>query len=210
MQMREWRPAECLCLILSISGAWIRAQVAEPILTKSAAPLEAGAGAIKLDYAGGLGPSGEATQAFPEATVEEGILNGLELLRRFPLIRLTLPNGSTILGSGQFAIGARRLLAGGAARVYAISSPGVVEAPTGNTRVVGDATQVMPTIQADSRLLRNLAAHANLTCDRSVGRSLSKAPFLEYRRPWFGARARGLLPSLSLSGVRMPSECEPK
>jgi hypothetical protein len=179
--MRECRPAECLCIILSINGACLRAQVAEPILTKSAAPLEAGAGAIKLEYAGGLGPSGGPTQAIPEATVEEGILSGLELLQRFPLIRLTLPSGSTILGGGQLAVGARRLLAGGAARAYAISLQGVVEAPTGNTRVVGDATQVMPTVLADYRLPGNLAAHANLTYDRSVGRGLSKASFLEYQ-----------------------------
>lgn len=37
------------------------------------------------------------------------ILKGLELLQRFPLIRLTLPTGSTILGGGQLPIGARRL-----------------------------------------------------------------------------------------------------
>ena len=86
---------------------WLRAHVSEPIVTKSAAPLEAGTGAIKLEYAGGLGPSGGATQAIPVATIEEGILSGLELLQRFPLFRLTLPSGSTILGGGQFAIGAR-------------------------------------------------------------------------------------------------------
>jgi hypothetical protein len=143
--------------------------------------LQAGAGAVKLEYAGGLGLSGGPTQAIPEATVEEGILNGLELLQRYPLIRLTVSNGSTILGGGQLAVGARRLLAGGAARAFAISLQGAVGAPTGNTRVVGDATQVMPTVLADYRLPGNLAAHANLAYDRSVGRSLSKASFLEYQ-----------------------------
>jgi hypothetical protein len=179
--MRQCRAAGYLCLILSINGASLRAQLAEPILTKSAAPLAPDAGAIKLEYAGGLGPSGGRTQAIPEATLEEGILHGLELLQRFPLIRLTAPNGSTILGGGQIAIGARRLLAGGADRAYAISFQGVVEAPTGNTRLVGDATQVMPTVLADFRLLRNLAAHANLTYDRSVGHTPSRASFLEYQ-----------------------------
>jgi hypothetical protein len=180
-KMSKWRPAGCLWLILGLTGTWLRAQVAEPILTKSAAPLEPGTGAIKLEYAGGLGSSGGSTQAIPEATLEEGILNGLELLQRFPLIRLTEPNGSTILGGGQFAIGARRLLAGGAARAYAISFQGVVEVPTGNTRLVGDATQAMPTLLADYRLLKNIVAHANLTYDRSVGRTHSKASFLEYQ-----------------------------
>jgi hypothetical protein len=111
--MRKWRPAECMCLILSINGAALRAQVAEPILTKSGTPSEPGTGAIKLEHAGGLGPSGGPTQAIQEATLEEGILNRLELLQRIPLIRLTVPNGSTILGGRQLPIGALRLLAGG-------------------------------------------------------------------------------------------------
>ncbi len=180
-KMGRWRTARYLYLLLTINGAWLRAQTAEPILTKSAVPFAPGAGAIKLEYAGGLGPSGGSTQAIPEATLEEGILNGLELLQRFPLIRLTTASGPTILGGGQLAIGARRLLAGGAARAYAISLQGVVEAPTGNTRLVGGATQVMPTVLADYRLLRNIAGHVNVTYDRSVGRSLSRASFLEYQ-----------------------------
>lgn len=179
-KMRRWRTEKCLYLLLTVNGAWLRAQTAEPILTKSAVPFAPGAGAIKLEYAGGLGPSGGSTQAIPEATLEEGILSGLELLQRFPLIRLTTASGPTILGGGQLAIGARRLLAGGAARAYAISLQGVVEAPTGNTRLVGDATQVMPTVLADYRL-RNIAGHVNVTYDRSVGRSLSRASFLEYQ-----------------------------
>jgi len=177
--MAKWQPAKCLCLLLSMNGAWLHAQIAEPILAKSAVTLDAHAGAIKLDYAGGLGRSGGATQVIPEATLEEGVLNGLELLQRFPLIRLSLPDGRTIFGGGQLAIGARRLLAGGPAK-YAISLQGLVEVPTGNTRVVGDATQVMPTVLADYRIRKELALYANLTYDRSVGRSLSRASFLEY------------------------------
>jgi hypothetical protein len=193
-KLRKYRAAECLCLIMSINGASLHAQVAEPILTKLAAPFAPGAGAIKLDYAGGLGASAGHTQAIPEATLEEGILNGLELIQRFPLIRLTAPNGSTILGGGQLAIGARRLLAGGADRAYAISFQGVFEAPTGNTRLVGDATQVMPTVLADFRLLRNLSASANLTYDRSVGRSVSRASFLEYQSALVWRRGAWLTP----------------
>lgn len=78
-KMRRWRTAKYLYLLLTINGAWLRAQTAEPILTKSAVPFAPDAGAIKLEYAGGLGPSGGSTQAIPEATLEEGILNGLEL-----------------------------------------------------------------------------------------------------------------------------------
>src|SRR5215469_15245715 len=123
--MQKWWAAKYLGLVLIINGASLRAQIAEPILTKSAAPFAPEAGAIKMDYAGGFGSSGGPSQAIPEATLEEGILNGLELLQRFPLIRLTLTNGSTILGGGQLAIGARRLLAGGAVRKYAISLQGI-------------------------------------------------------------------------------------
>ncbi len=68
----------------------IRAQVAEPILTKSAVPFGAGAGSVKLDYAGGIGQGGGASQIIPEGKVEMGVRDGLEVLARLPLLRVNL------------------------------------------------------------------------------------------------------------------------
>ena len=92
----------------------IGAQIAEPILTKSAIPFVLGAGSVKLDYAGGIGRSGGSSQVIPEGTLETGVLKGLEFLVRFPLLRVTsLLGGPTVVGGGQLAIGAQSLLAGG-------------------------------------------------------------------------------------------------
>src|ERR1700676_3582752 len=78
------------------------AQIAEPILTKSALPFALGAGAVKLEYAGGIGRSDDGSQVIPEATLETGVLKGLEFLVRFPLLRVTsLPGRATAVGGGQ-------------------------------------------------------------------------------------------------------------
>jgi hypothetical protein len=73
-----------------VAGFPIRAQVAEPILTKSAIPFSPGTGSIKLDYAGGIGQGGGNSQVIPEGTLKLGVRDGLEVLARFPLLRVNL------------------------------------------------------------------------------------------------------------------------
>ena len=168
-------------MALTIHGGWLRAQIAEPILTKSAIPFAPGAGGIKLEYAGGLGSTGGGSEVIPEGTLEEGVTGGVEALLRFPLLRVHLSPGATVIGGGQLAIGARALIGGGARRAFAVSLQAVIETPTGNTRLVGDATQLMPTVLADWRPVSKVVVHANLTYDRSVGHTLSRASFLEFQ-----------------------------
>jgi hypothetical protein len=121
------------------------AQVAEPILTKTAIPFAPGSGALKLDYAGGIGQSRGTSQVIPEGNLEAGVAPGLEVLIRFPLLRVqAIPEGPAVIGGGQLAIGARYLLAGSAERTNAISVQAIIEAPTGDSQLVGNATQVMP------------------------------------------------------------------
>src|SRR5690348_6028133 len=104
---------------LAIMCLPISAQIAEPILTKSAIPFVLGAGSVKLEYAGGIGRSGGGSQVIPEATLETGVLKGLEFLVRFPLLRVTsLSGGPAVVVGGQLAIGARYLLAGSSERSY--------------------------------------------------------------------------------------------
>ena len=190
-----------LAALAIILGAWaLDAQIAEPILTKSAVPFAPGAGGIKLDYAGGLGPSGGPTQIIPEATLEQGISNGLEFVLRFPLLRLSEANGSTIIGGGQLAFGARQLLVGAPSAPFAVSLQAILETPTGNTRIVGDAAQVMPTLLADWRPLRRVAAHTNVTFDRSFASRVSRASFLEYATAFAWDRSARWIPVLEFVG----------
>jgi hypothetical protein len=160
----------------------MRAQVVEPILTKSAIPFGPGAGAVKLDYAGGIGQGGGNSQVIPEGTLEVGLSEGLEVLAQFPLLRVNLqPQHDTIIGGGQFAMGARYLVAGGADRPYAVSVQAIVEAPTGDTRLVGNATQVMPAVLGIWRPMSQVVVYSNLTFDHSIGGTGPSAAFLEYK-----------------------------
>lgn len=175
------RPHRCVFPAVVLAGLPIYPQIAEPILTKTALPFIPGAGSVKADYAGGIGNGGGNSQIIPEGTLEVGIYQGLEGLARFPLIRVTLPlQDRVVIGGGQLAVGARYLLSGGAERSYAVSVQAVVEAPTGDTRIIGNATQVMPSVFVDWHLARKTVIYSNLTVDRWIGGGLPKAAFLEY------------------------------
>jgi hypothetical protein len=179
----------------------ISAQIAEPILTKSAIPFVLGAGSVKLDYAGAIGRSGGGSQVIPEATLETGVVSGLEFLARFPLLRVTsLSGGPTVVGGGQLAIGARYLLAGGAERRYAISVQTIVEAPTGDTRLVGNATQVMGGALVDWRPTSRIVAHSNIMFDGSVGGTAGKSAFLEYSNAVVWTATDHFLPVFEFAG----------
>lgn len=179
----------------------ITAQIAEPILTRSAIPFVPGAGSVKLEYAGGIEPSNGGSQVIPEATLEAGVVSGLEFLVRFPLLRVTsLSGGSTVVGGGQLAIGARYLLAGGAERRYALSVQTIVEAPTGDTRLVGNATQVMAGLLVDWRPTSRIITHSNIVFDHSVGGTTRQSAFLEYSNAVVWTTAGHFLPVFELAG----------
>jgi hypothetical protein len=170
-----------VCLVVAASVS-IHAQVAEPILTKSAIPFGAGAGSVKIDYAGGIGQAGGSSQVIAEGTLEMGLRDGLEVLARFPLLRVNMkPQHNTVIGGGQLALGARYLLTGGADRPYGVSIQAIVEVPTGDTRLVGNATQVMPTVLGYWRPLRQVFVYSSLGFDRSIGGAGPSAAFLEYQ-----------------------------
>lgn len=195
------RAAGYLYMAAAVAGFPIRAQVAEPILTKSAIPFVFGAGSVKLDYAGGIGRTGGSSQVIPESTLEAGVRDGLEVLVRFPLLRVNVqPRDATVVGGGQLAMGARYLLTGGADRTYAISVQAIVEAPTGDTRLVGNATQVMPAVFADWRPMSHVVIHSNLTFDRSIGGAGPSAADLEYSNAVVWRAMTHIAPAFELAG----------
>jgi hypothetical protein len=173
------RGSKYLCM--AVASFSLQAQLAEPILTKSAIPFGTGAGGVKFDYAGGIGPEGGSSQVIPEGTLEAGIRDGLEALARFPLLRVNLSAlHDTVIGGGQLALGARYLLAGGADRPYGLAIQGMVEAPTGDSRLVGNATQVMPTLLWYWRPIGQVFVYSNLTFDHSIGGTGPGVAILEY------------------------------
>lgn len=171
----------CLWIAMAMAGLPIRAQTAEPIQTNSAIPFEPGSAGVKLDFVTGIGRAGGASQVISEGTLQLGVFKGLEALVRFPILRVRLPSPDfAVIGGGHLATGARYLLAGGAGRAYAISSEVIVEAPTGNTRLVGNATEVTPGLLADWRPASPIAIHSNLRFDHSLGGTGARTAFLEY------------------------------
>jgi hypothetical protein len=188
-------------MCLAVASFSLQAQVAEPILTKSAIPFGTGAGSVKLDYAGGIGLGGDSSQVIPEGTLEAGIRDGLEMLARFPLLRVNLGAlHDTAIGGGQLAIGARYLLTGGADRRYGLAIQGVVEAPTGDSRLVGNATQAMPTLLWYWRPIGQVFVYSNLTFDRSIGGTGPGVAFLEYQTAITWRATSHLVPAFEYVG----------
>jgi hypothetical protein len=188
-------------MCLAVASFSLQAQVAEPILTKSAIPFGTGAGGVKLDYAGGIGPEGGSSQVIPEGTLEVGVRDGLEMLARFPLLRVNLGAlHDTVVGGGQLAMGARYLLTGGADRPYGLAVQGIVEAPTGDSRLVGNATQVMPTLLWYWRPIGQVFVYSNLTFDRSIGGTGPSVAFLEYQTAITWRATRHFVPAFEFVG----------
>jgi hypothetical protein len=117
----------------------------------------------------------------PEGVLEVGVLQGLEILVRFPLLRVRLQSpGSATIGGGHLATGARRLLASGSDGAYAISAEVIVEAPTGDTRLDGNATEVTPALLAYWHPVSQFAIYSNLRFEHSIGGTGPRTAFLEY------------------------------
>ena len=84
-------------------------------------------------------------------------------------------------GSTASRLGVRYLLTGGADRPYAVSVQAIVEAPTGDTRLVRNATQVMPAVLELWRPMSQVVVYSNLTFDHSIGGTGPSVAFLEYK-----------------------------
>lgn len=181
------RAMGCLWLALTTAAFPVRAQIAEPIQTNSAIPFEPGSGGVILDFASGIGRGGGTSQILPEGALQLGLLKGLEALVRFPLLRVRMTSPEfAVVGGGHLAVGAQYLLSGGAERLYAISSEVIVEAPTGNTRLVGNATEVTSSLLAEWHPMSKLVFHSNLRFEHSFV-ALAPAPlFSSMRTRWPG------------------------
>ena len=157
----------------------MQAQVAEPLLTKTArvfAPSDTG---LEFDYATAIGGRTNA-QVIPEITLEAGLFSRLEALVRFPLLRV-VSRQESVIGGGQLAIGARYRLPAPGTNSLAISLQAMVEAPTGDSRLVGNATQIMPGVMADWRPGRGIAVYSNFIFDRLLGGSVPRFTLAEFQ-----------------------------
>lgn len=95
--------------------------------------------------------------------MEGGVLKGLKVEVRFPLLRMRLQSpDSAVIGGGHLATGAWYLLTDGARRAYAVSTEVIVETPTRDSTLLGNATEVIPALLADWRPVSQVKIHSNL------------------------------------------------
>ena len=182
----------------------MQAQVMEPLLAKTARVFARGDAGLEFDYASGIGGKTNA-QVIPETTLEAGLYSRLEVLVRFPLLRV-VSRQESVIGGGQVALGARYRLPGPGTRKFVISLQTILEAPTGDSRLVGNATQIMPAVMADWRPGRVIAVYSNAAVDRPVGGSGPRFTLFEFQDAVTVRTSRRIAAALEVAGsTNVPS-----
>ncbi|MFQ5695139.1 MAG: hypothetical protein ACE5HB_04045 [Terriglobia bacterium] len=144
----------------------------EPISTEFALPFRPRAGVFEVTYEFEREGRGRNEQALPEAELELGVFRRLQINLGMPLLRLKEDPGEPANWTGgRFEVGARYLLFGSPVRPYAVSLQGSVEAPTGSSELVGDATEVGAALHVDRYLGERVRVHSNLGWSSTVGGS---------------------------------------
>jgi hypothetical protein len=178
------------------------AQSAEPILTWNAVPNPAGVASVKLDFVSPLGEtSGTSTQAIPESRLELGLGHGLETVFQMPLLRASEPDGSSVLGGGQLSVALRYLLVGSQSSRFAMSVAGRLEVPTGDSTLVGNATQLMAMVLSEWHVSANVALLSNIAWNTSVGATTGRFANFEHSHAVVWSRNRFVMPVFEVAGT---------
>lgn len=198
--VRIEEPVNCRCVLFLIGSA-AAAQFAEPILTRSAIPNPAGTVSWKLDFVNTVGgataPNG---QAVPEAFLEVGLGRGFETVLQWPVLRVSEPGGNSVLAGGQFSVALRYLLAGSATSRFAISIAGRLEAPTGDSAIVGNEIQLMPAVLAEWHVTSRLWLRSNFGWDTAVSGATGRFAYLEDANAVVWRASPRFMPVLELVG----------
>jgi hypothetical protein len=179
----------------------VQAHHLEPISTEYALPFAPKAGTWEITYEFEREGRGANEQALPEVELEIGLFPRLQFNLGFPLLRRKEGPGepAPVVG-GRVEAGVRYLLFGGAQRRYAVSLQGGVEAPTGSSAIVGDATEIGAAIHIDRSLGRRARLHSNLGWITSIGGSERPERFFRYSHALVWMPARRWNPALEILG----------
>jgi hypothetical protein len=141
----------------------------EPISTEFAVPFAPKAGGIEITYEYERKGNGASEHAIPETEFELGLIPRLQINLGYPILRVKEGSGEpTRVVGGRLEAGARYLLFGGATRSYAVSVQAGVEAPTGASEVVSDATEVGAALHVDRYVGERGRLHSNLGWTTSI------------------------------------------
>ncbi len=107
----------------------------------------------------------------PEVEFELGLTRRTQVSFEMPEIREKFAGEPATVGAGHLEIGFRYLVAGGPLKSYSISLNPRVEAPTGNRRIAGDATEVGLFLHYDKELGERVVLHGNYGWSSTIGGS---------------------------------------
>lgn len=179
----------------------VQAHHLEPISTEYALPFAPKAGTWEITYEFEREGRGANQQALPEVELEIGLFPRLQFNLGFPLLRRKEGPGepAPVVG-GRVEAGIRYLLFGGVQRRYAVSLQAGVEAPTGSSAIVGDATEIGAALHVDRSLGRRARLYSNLGWSTTVGGSERPERLFRYSHALVWMPGRRWNPVLEILG----------
>jgi hypothetical protein len=83
----------------------------------------------------------------------------------------------------------------------------IMETPTGDTHLVGNATEVTPSLLAEWRPAPEIVIHSNLRFERSFGGTGARTAFLEYANALTWLATRHVVPAFEFVGSTNTISC---
>ena len=181
--------------IVSLTSA--AAQFAEPIITRTAIPQPLGDTSLQLLF---VSPLGKGRWALPQTRLDIGLGGGLQTTLQLPLLRITEPNGGSIFGAGQFSAALQYLLAGSASADYAMSIATRVEVASGDSRLAGNETQIVPSVLLEWRVSPGLVFRSATSWDRTVAGTTGRFSLLGYNNALSWMNKSDFVPTIEIAG----------
>lgn len=164
-------------------------------MTRAAVPNLVETVSLKLDFVSPIDPStGTTSQALPVSRLEVGLGRGWETVLQMPLLRVSDGKGDSVLAAGQFSMALQYLLAGSPGARYAISVSGRLEVPSGDSAVVGNQTQLMPSVFAEWHAAPSLLFRSNVGWNTTIAGTTARFAYLAYSDAVVWMASRHFLP----------------
>lgn len=170
-------------------------------MTRAAVPNPAATVSLKLDFVSPIDPSTEtSSQALPVSRLEVGLGRGWETVFQMPLLRVSDANGNSVLGGGQLSMALQYRLAGSPDARYAISVSGRLEVPSGDSAVIGNQTQLMPSVLAEWHAAAPLLLRSNVGWNTTIAGTSARFAYLAYSEAVVWMASRHFLPVFEFAG----------
>jgi hypothetical protein len=171
----------------------------EPISTQFARPFAPRTGSLQILYDYQRGDA-FARHLIPAAELELGIFRRAQISVEMPLVRWDFYGGASTTTGGRLEIAGRYLLWDSEKKRFAISFNAFVEAPTGNRRINGDATEAGFALHFDREFGKRVLFHGNYGWATSIGGSEERERVIDYRSAFVFPVSRRWSPTVEFLG----------